>query len=98
LGDAVAFENASSPEEMIRPGTSGAVGGGPVRKVVQRLVIDRPGVYENYLVDGKWGDHTLVQIRADNVVLRNCEIRNGTKNAVTVYASDVIIESCKIHH
>jgi hypothetical protein len=94
----VARGDETRPDERIRPGTSGAVGCGPARKVVQRLVIDRPGVYENYLVDGKWGDHTLVQIKASNVVLRNCEIRNGTKNAVTVYASDVVIESCKIHH
>ncbi len=84
--------------DRIHPGTLGPVGCGPIRKVVQRLVIDRPGVYENYLVDGQWGDHTLVQIKADGVVLRNCEIRNGTRNAVTVYAKDVVIEGCKIHH
>jgi hypothetical protein len=32
------------------------------------------------------------------VTLRNCEIRHGRHNAVTVSAKDVIIDSCKIHH
>ena len=58
----------------------------------------RPGTYENMLVDGQWTDSTLVKINVDNVTLRNCEIRNGKHNAVTVYARDVTIESCKIHH
>ncbi len=43
-------------------------------------------------------DSTLVKISADNVTLRHCEIRNGKHNAVTVYARDVTIQSCKIHH
>jgi hypothetical protein len=75
-----------------------AVGCGPEPKRVQRLVIDQPGVYENYLVDGQWIGSTLVKINADHVTLRNCEIRNGTHNAVTVYAKNVVIDSCKIHH
>src|SRR5688500_2632312 len=37
-------------------------GCGPNPKVVQRLVIDKPGIYENYLVDGQWNDGTLVKI------------------------------------
>ena len=65
---------------------------------IERLSITRPGTFENMLVDGQWTDGTLVKINADNVTLRNCEIRNGKHNAVTVYARDVIIESCKIHH
>ena len=73
-------------------------GCGPSPRRVRQLVIDEPGVYENYLVDGAWGDSTLVKIRADNVTLRHCEIRHGTGNAVTVYARDVVIESCRIHH
>jgi hypothetical protein len=60
---------------------------------VERLAITRPGTYENLLVDGEW-----MKITADNVTLRNCEIRSGRHNAVTVYARDVTIESCKIHH
>jgi hypothetical protein len=65
---------------------------------VRQLSITRPGVYENILVGGEWGDGTLVKIQADGVTLRNCEIRNGSHNAVTVDATDVVIDSCKIHH
>jgi hypothetical protein len=39
-----------------------------------------------------------VKINADNVTLRHCEIRHGKHNAITVYAKNVVIESCKIHH
>jgi hypothetical protein len=79
-------------------GASGSVGCGKNATRVERLSITQPGSYENMLVDGQWTDSTLVKITADNVTLRNCEIRNGKHNAVTVYARDVTIESCKIHH
>lgn len=79
-------------------GTQGAVGCGPDAKRVDRLDIKQPGVYENLLIDGEWAARNLVKITADGVTLRNCEIRNTTKNAVTVYAKNVVIESCKIHH
>src|SRR4051794_12760069 len=79
-------------------GARGHVGCGPDPRRVQRLSITRPGVYEDILVDGEWTDGTLVKITSDNVTLRNCEIRNGKHNAVTVYAKDVVIDSCKIHH
>lgn len=65
---------------------------------VERLSIKTPGVYENILVDGGWGDSTLVKITADDVTLRNCEIRHGKHNAVLVTGKRVVIESCKIHH
>ncbi len=65
---------------------------------VQRLSITKPGVYENILIDGEWIDSTLVKITSDNVILRHCEIRNGRHNAIAVYAKNVVIESCKIHH
>ena len=79
-------------------GTQGRVGCDANAKRVERLIITEPGVYENILVDGQWVGSTLVKINADNVTLRNCEIRNGRHNAVTVYAKNVTIESCKIHH
>ncbi len=88
----------AAAETLLKPGTVGEVGCGTQPKRVQRLEITEPGVYENYLVDGEWIGSTLVKINADNVTLRNCEIRNGTHNAVTVYAKNVVIESCKIHH
>ena len=67
-------------------------------KKVQRLSIKEPGVYENYLVDGEWVDRILVKIQTDNVTLRNCEIRNGRHNGISIYAKNVLIENCKIHH
>jgi hypothetical protein len=82
----------------VRIGTQGSIGCNAAPKRVARLVIDKPGVYENYLVDGQWGSSTLVKINANGVTLRHCEIRHGKHNAVTVYANDVVIESCKIHH
>lgn len=81
----------------VKVGTQGSIGCRPSPKRVKRLVIDKPGVYENYLVDGEWDGSTLVKISADNVTLRNCEVRHGKHNAITVYAKDVVIESCKIH-
>jgi hypothetical protein len=79
-------------------GTNGSAGCQSSPKRVQRLVITKPGVYENYLVDGDWATSTLVKITADDVVLRHCEIRHGRHNAVAVYARNVTIDSCRIHH
>jgi hypothetical protein len=79
-------------------GARGQVGCGPAPRRVQRLLITEPGVYEDILVDGEWTDGTLVKITADGVTLRRCEVRHGTHNAIAVYARDVVIESCKIHH
>jgi hypothetical protein len=67
-------------------------------KRVDRLSIKTPGVYENILVDGKWGDSTLVKIVSDDVTLRHCEIHSGRHNAVVVAGKNLVIESCKIHH
>lgn len=91
-------QDQTSGANANRPGTQGPIGCGANPKIVKRLVIDKPGVYENYLIDGEWADSTLVKINADNVTLKNCEIRHGTHNAVTVYAKNITIESCKIHH
>src|SRR5262245_12349629 len=65
---------------------------------VERLVIETPGIYENILVDGKWGESQLVKIMADGVTLRHCEIHSGKHNGVLVAGKNVVIESCKIHH
>ena len=62
------------------------------------LRITEPGVYENLLISGDWIDADLVQIRADNVVLRNCTIRNGRRDALEIYGRNVRIENCSIHH
>lgn len=67
-------------------------------KKVERLEIKKPGIYENYLVDGKWGTGNRVKITADDVTLRNCEIFNCGGNGVGVFAKNTVIENCKIHH
>jgi hypothetical protein len=67
-------------------------------KRVASLRIDKPGLYENYIVDADFADVDAVKITADNVTLRNCEIKNARKDGIEVYGSDVTIENCKIHH
>jgi hypothetical protein len=79
-------------------GVQGRAGVRENPKEVGRLRISEPGVYENYLVDCNWGGGNRVKIMADNVTLRNCEIRNATGNGIGVFANNVLIESCKIHH
>lgn len=79
-------------------GLTGPVGAGPDARRVQTLRIDRPGVYENILVDGEWGTEDLVRITADDVVLRRCTIRHGRRDGIEVYGRNVVIEDCHIHH
>lgn len=79
-------------------GLTGPVGAGRDARRVQSLRIDRPGVYEDILVDGEWNEQDLVRITADNVVLRNCTIRHGRRDGVEVYGRNVVIENCHIHH
>jgi hypothetical protein len=66
--------------------------------LVNRLEIDKPGVYENYLVDSQWQGGNRVKVRADGVTIRHCEIRNSTGNGIGVFANNVVIENCRIHH
>jgi hypothetical protein len=79
-------------------GAQGAVGCRENPKVVDRLEISQPGVYENYLVDSHWAGGNRVKITADRVTLRHCEIRNATGNGIGVFGNDVVIENCRIHH
>jgi hypothetical protein len=79
-------------------GAQRVVGCGPSAQRLDRLVITKPGVYENLLIDGEWTATTLVKITADDITLRNCEIRHTTKNAVVVAGKNIVIESCRIHH
>lgn len=79
-------------------GLTGPVGAGPDARRVATLRIDRPGVYENILVDGEWGTEDLVRITADNVVLRRCTMRNSRRDGIEVYGRNVVIEDCHIHH
>ena len=72
----------------------GEVGCGEAPIRVDRLQISKPGVYENYLVDSDWADGNRVKITANNVTLRNAEIRNATGNGVGVLGKNVTIENC----
>lgn len=93
-----ALGHARAQDPRVPIGTQGQIGCAGNARRVQRLTISEPGVYENILVDGEWTDGTLLKINADNVTLRHCEIRHGKHNAVTIYARNVLIESCRIHH
>lgn len=88
---------ATAEENSPAIGVHGAVGCRADAKRMRRLTIDKPGVYENLLIDGEWVESTLVKITADNVTLRNCEIRHGRHNALTIVAKNVVVDSCKIH-
>ena len=79
-------------------GIQGPVGCRENPKKVDRLIITKPGVYENYLVDSAWQGGNRVKITADDVILRNCEIRNATGNGVGAFGKNITIENCKIHH
>ena len=94
----VSADEWSSHSDSPAVGARGRVGCDQNPKTVGRLFIKKSGIYENYLVDGKWVSRNLVKINADDVILRHCEIRNGMHNGVTVYAQNVLIESCQIHH
>jgi hypothetical protein len=79
-------------------GVQGPVGCRDKPRKVDRLLITRPGVYENYLVDSDWEGGNRVKITADDVVLRHCEVRNATGNGVGAFGKNIVIEHCKIHH
>lgn len=95
---------ASSVEAADAPqfGLIGPVGPqGPPQKppvMRQRWDIIQPGVYENYLVDPGFEPYDAVRVKANGTTLRNFELRNGRQDAIEVYADDVRIENCRIHH
>ncbi len=88
----------TSADALLLAGTSGLVGTFDNPKRVNRLEIDKPGVYENYLIDAQGRGGNIVKITADGVTLRNCEIYNGSGNGVGVFGTRVLIENCRIHH
>src|SRR5262249_22680110 len=99
LSSAPAFPGPQPAAAGGKPvGVQGPVGCLPNPKKVERLLITKPGVYENYLVDSAWAGGNRVKITADQVTLRRCEVRNATGNGVGVFGQDVLIEHCKIHH
>jgi hypothetical protein len=94
----LAARRAGSAPAIEYAGLTGPVGAQPGATRVRTLRIEKPGVYENILVDGEWADEDLVRIRTDNVVLRNCTIRYGLRDALEVYGRNVRVENCHIHH
>ena len=72
-------------------GLTGSVGAGANAKRVKELRITKPGIYENILVDGEWGQHDLVRILADDVVLVHHSL--WPADGIEVYARNVRIES-----
>jgi hypothetical protein len=79
-------------------GPRGQVGCLASPQVTSRLEITKPGVYENYLIDAGGHGGNIVKISCDDVILRNCEIFNGTGNGIGVFGTRVVIENCRIHH
>jgi hypothetical protein len=92
------LSTSCSGEASKLAGTSGKVGTLGQPKLVHRLEITKPGVYENFRVNAQGGGGNIVKITADDVTLRNCEILNGTGNGVGVFGTRVLIENCRIHH
>jgi Right handed beta helix region len=92
-----AIAQPALPRKARPVGTQGNVGCLKAPKRVDRLEITKPGVYENYLVDGGWGGGNRVKITADGVTLRHCEVRHCAGNGVGVFGKNVVIENCKIH-
>jgi hypothetical protein len=89
---------ATVPPDAAIAGLIGPVGARADARRVRTLRITEPGIYENILVDGEWSSEDLVRINADNVVLRNCTIRNGRRDGLEIYGRNVRVENCHIHH
>lgn len=92
---------ASDPADPAAPesvGTRGVVGCLENPKTTSRLEITKPGLYENFRIDAGGRGGNIVKITADDVILRNCEIFNGTGNGIGVFGIRVVIENCRIHH
>src|SRR5205085_6585202 len=56
---------------------------------------------EGLILDGQYGYDVIVRITtpASGFVLRNTEVRRGSRDAVDIGSpSDVLIENCLIHH
>ena len=86
-------------EDPARIGLTGPVGPRPgVHAGSLASLTVSGGIQENLIIDHQWKSGNAVRITGDGSVLRNCEIKNGLGNGVEVYASNVTIENCRIHH
>ena len=92
--------SATTPESVPSKsvGTRGMVGCLENPQLTSRLEISKPGLYENIRIDAGGRGGNIVKITADDVILRNCEIFNGTGNGIGVFGTRVLVENCRIHH
>lgn len=95
---ALADAQAGDDVAPVKIGAQGPIGCDANPQRVNRLNCNKRAVYENYLVDGRWENSTLIKIKSDDVTLRRCELKNCKGNAINVNGKNVLIESCKIHH
>lgn len=79
-------------------GPRGHIGTNANPKRVDRLVITKPGIYQNYLVDSNWQGGNRVKVSSNDVTIRNCEIRNASGNGIGIFGRKIVIENCRIHH
>jgi hypothetical protein len=57
-------------------------------------------ILEGFVIDGNWGDDDVVQVgsNADNLILRNLEIKNSGRDCVDVDSPEnVLVDGCEIH-
>ncbi|MFO1483840.1 MAG: hypothetical protein U1F71_10820 [Verrucomicrobiaceae bacterium] len=76
------FSGCFAADSSKRAGTNGKVGTLANPKLVHRLEITKPGVYENFRVDAGGKGGNIVKITADDVTLLNCEILGGNAKAL----------------
>ncbi|MBN1808437.1 MAG: right-handed parallel beta-helix repeat-containing protein [Planctomycetes bacterium] len=76
----------------------GPLPGVPPRLVHSLTMSGGKDLQQNLVIDHEWKSRDAVRITGDGSILRNCEIRNGLNDGIEVYAADVLIESCRIHH
>jgi hypothetical protein len=55
-------------------------------------------VFDGLTIDHAGGSSDAVKINASHITIKNCEIRNGTREGIAIErASDVTIQDCSIH-
>jgi len=82
-------------------GAHGSIGALAGAKVVSRLKITKPGVYENLIIDGNFAPGNLVKITADEVTLRNCYISYPSGDCIQFdpdrqSSGKVVVENCTL--
>ena len=108
-GDAVLFRRAQSfggRLDIDRAGSSGApirisAFGSGTRPILEEVRLSADYItLENVIVDVRKGAIDAVRIRsAENCIIRNAEIRNGTRDAIDVNRGDgLLVDGVEVHH